>query len=97
VSQDPWREFEGEGWKRAVDVRDLMQQNYKPYPGDGSFLAGPSARTKGIWAKLGELFKEERKKGVLDVSRIPSTIMAHVRDTSTKRTNSSWGCRRRLR
>ena len=36
-----------------------------------------TARTKGIWKKLTDLFVEERKKGVLDVSQVPSTITAH--------------------
>ena len=35
-----------------------------------------SGRT-AIWKKLTDLFVEERKKGVLDVSQIPSSITAH--------------------
>src|SRR6185437_3406750 len=31
-----------------------------------------------LWAKLQEMFVEERKKGVLDVSQIPSSITAHA-------------------
>ena len=42
-----------------------------------AFLAGPTERTKALWAKLEALFVEERKKGVLDVSQIPSSITAH--------------------
>ena len=38
--------------------------------------ARPSGRS-GIWKKLTDLFVEERKKGVLDVSQIPSSITAH--------------------
>src|SRR6185436_14930763 len=34
-------------------------------------------RTKKIWDQLTQLFVEERKKGVLDVSQIPSSITAH--------------------
>ena len=37
----------------------------------------PRAR-QTIWKKLNELFVEERKKGVLDVSQIPSSITAHA-------------------
>ena len=37
----------------------------------------PSAH-KGLWNRLNELFVEERKKGVLDVSQIPSSITAHA-------------------
>ena len=36
----------------------------------------PSGRS-AIWKKLTDLFVEERKKGVLDVSQIPSSITAH--------------------
>ena len=38
--------------------------------------ARPSGRS-AIWKKLTDLFVEERKKGVLDVSQIPSSITAH--------------------
>ena len=48
-----------------------------PISGTRSFLAGPTKRTLGIWKKLTDLFVEERKKGVLDVSQIPSSITAH--------------------
>ena len=40
--------------------------------------AGRPTRTQKIWKKLNELFVEERKKGVLDVSQIPSSITAHA-------------------
>ena len=65
-------------WQSEINVRDFIQQNYAPYDGDASFLAGPTERTKGIWKKLTKLFVEERKKGVLDVSQIPSSITAHA-------------------
>src|SRR4051794_4835616 len=64
-------------WTKDINVRDFIQQNYEPYYGDESFLAGPTERTLGIWKKLSEMFVEERKKGVLDVSQIPSSIVAH--------------------
>jgi formate C-acetyltransferase len=64
-------------WTKEIDVRDFIQENYTPYYGDGTFLAGPTERTTEIWARLQALFVEERKKGVLDVSQIPSSITAH--------------------
>src|SRR6187402_310039 len=64
-------------WTKEINVRNFIQNNYEPYYGDESFLAGPTKRTLGIWKKLTDLFVEERKKGVLDVSQIPSTITAH--------------------
>jgi formate C-acetyltransferase len=64
-------------WTKEINVRNFIVNNYTPYYGDESFLAGPTKRTLGIWKKLTDLFVEERKKGVLDVSQIPSSITAH--------------------
>ena len=74
----PWRGFCGGLWQKEIDVRDFIQQNYTPYEGDEAFLKGATARTRGIWEKLQKLFIEERRKGVLDVSQIPSSITAHA-------------------
>src|SRR5687767_1919353 len=73
-----WKGFNVGLWQNRIDVRDFIQQNYQPYPADGSFLAPPTERTKKIWARLNELFLEERRKGVLDISQIPSSITAHA-------------------
>jgi formate C-acetyltransferase len=64
-------------WTKEINVRDFIQQNLTSYYGEATFLAGPTARTTAIWAKLQALFVEERKTSVLDVSQIPSTITAH--------------------
>ena len=74
----PWRGFRSGLWQKDIDVRDFIQQNYEPYHGDESFLAPATERTKAMWARLEALFLEERKKGVLDVSQIPSSITAHA-------------------
>jgi len=70
-------EFKSGLWTKEINVRNFLLHNYTPYYGDGSFLTGPTKRTLGIWTKLTDMFVEERKKGVLDVSQIPSTITAH--------------------
>ena len=67
----PWAGFRTGLWQKEINVRDFIQQNYEPYDGDASFLAGATRRTQGIWDALNTLFVEERKKGVLDVSQIP--------------------------
>ena len=72
-----WEGFNSGLWQKEINVRDFIQQNYTPYEGDASFLAPATERTKKIWDKLNELFIEERKKGVLDVSQIPASITAH--------------------
>src|SRR5688572_6948603 len=74
---DPWQGFRSGLWQREINVRAFIQLNYEPYDGDHSFLAPATARTLKIWDTLKQLFLEERKKGVLDVSQIPSSITAH--------------------
>ncbi len=74
----PWRGFKTGLWQTQIDVRDFIQQNYTPYEGDETFLAAATERTEKIWDRMQELFVEERKKGVLDVSQIPSSITAHA-------------------
>ncbi len=76
-ARSPWHGFETGLWTNEINVRDFIQQNYEPYFGDESFLAAATPRTLKIWNRLQELFVEERKKGVLDVSQIPSSITAH--------------------
>jgi len=73
----PWQSFNTGLWQTQINVRDFIQQNYEPYEGDDAFLAGATARTTNLWNRLNELFVEERKKGVLDISLIPSSITAH--------------------
>jgi formate C-acetyltransferase len=73
-----WAGFTAGLWQKEINVRDFIQQNYEPYYGDASFLAGATARTQKIWKRLNDLFVEERKKSVLDISQIPSSITAHA-------------------
>jgi formate C-acetyltransferase len=77
-TKEAWRGFKPGLWQRDINVRWFLQQNYTPYEGDHSFLAPATARTQGIWKKLSDMFPEERKKGVLDISLIPSSITAHA-------------------
>jgi formate C-acetyltransferase len=78
VQADPWRNFAAGDWQTRVDVRQFIQRNYQPYAGDASFLAAATERTQALWAALGELLKQERAKGVLDVSADRATsITAH--------------------
>src|SRR6516162_1956336 len=78
TGKSPWQGFRGGLWQKEVNVRDFIQQNCSPYEGDGAFLKGATARTKRILEKLQALFVEERRKGVLDVSQVPSSITAHA-------------------
>ena len=61
--KEAWRGFKGTHWLDDIDVRDFIQNNYTPYDGDESFLAGPTDATNKLWDKLQQLQKEEREKG----------------------------------
>lgn len=71
-----WRNFKGTDWQDRLDVKLFIHQNYTPYEGDASFLAGATQRTKDLNAKYDALRAEELKKGgVLDVdTKTVSTI-----------------------
>jgi len=73
-----WRGFKPGSWQTRVNVRDFIQRNYTPYEGDAKFLQGPTQRTRSIWQTLQPLLAKEREKGVLDVSQVPSGILAHA-------------------
>ena len=74
-----WRGFKGTHWLGDVNVRDFIQNNYTPYDGDASFLAGPTEATDKLWGALQELQKQERAKGgVLDMeTEVVSGITAY--------------------
>ena len=46
---DQWEGFSGRLWREEVNVRDFIQNNYTPYEGDESFLAGPTEATDKLW------------------------------------------------
>ena len=77
--REEWASFKEGIWEKEINVRDFIQKNYTPYDGDDSFLAGPTERTKELWAQVMELSKQEREKGgVLDMdTKIISTITSH--------------------
>ena len=76
---DPWRSTSDGYWRTEIDVREFIQQNYKPYEGDESFLAPPSETTQVLWKQvMGLIDAERRKEGTLDVDAdTVSTIISH--------------------
>ena len=77
--KEQWQGFKGSKWQDEVDVRDFIQNNYKPYDGDESFLEDPTESTNTLWEKLQKLQKEERAKGgVLDMeTEVVSSLTAY--------------------
>ncbi len=76
---EQWSSFEGRLWKEEVNVRDFIQKNYTEYLGNEDFLEGTTEATDKLWAKVSELYKEQRAKGgVLDMdTEIVSSITSH--------------------
>ncbi|MBQ7046874.1 MAG: formate C-acetyltransferase [Oscillospiraceae bacterium] len=63
-----WNGFKRGLWQDEINVRDFIQNNYKEYTGDDSFLAGPTERTSELMKKIEALFALERQfGGVLDI------------------------------
>ena len=65
--RNEWKNFKGDVWKTTIDVEKFIEDNYKEYRDDSSFLCGPTDKTKKVWGKCEELLKEELKKRVLDI------------------------------
>ena len=63
-----WNGFKAGVWQDEINVRDFIQQNYKEYTGDESFLASATERTNDMMKKVNSLFALERQYGgVLDI------------------------------
>ncbi len=76
---DNWSNFKGSLWKTEINVRDFIQENYTPYQGDESFLAGPTKATDSLWKKVLKYLELERERGgVYDVdTKVTSSITSH--------------------
>ena len=77
--REEWNGFKGGDWENAINVRDFIQQNYTPYDGDDSFLAGATKETLELWEQVSDLKQQELANGgVLDMDTdIISTITSH--------------------
>lgn len=72
---ESWKGFKGDVWRNEINVRDFIMHNYTPYVGDDSFLVSSTERTRKVWDKLTEMFKEEQAKGVYDAeTKYPQEI-----------------------
>lgn len=65
--KEQWKGFRGGNWCNRIDVKDFIQNNYKSYEGDKSFLEGKTKKTDKVWSKCSSLLEEELKKHVLDI------------------------------
>ena len=59
MTHNNWTGFVGGVWQDEINVRDFIQNNYKEYTGDHTFLAGSTERTDKLMGKVQELFAKE--------------------------------------
>jgi len=77
---EQWKSFKKGSWQDEINVRDFIQNNYKPYEGDDSFLSDATTKTKKLWEEVLVLYEKERnsKGSVLDIdTKTVSTVSAH--------------------
>ncbi len=74
-----WEGFKAGEWQSCVNVRDFIQNNYTPYEGDESFLAGATPATTALWNRVLEGIKiENRTHAPVDFDTdLASTITSH--------------------
>lgn len=78
-NETAWKGFKGSDWKKEVNTRSFIQQNYTEYRGDDSFLQPAAPSTDKLWTKLQELFEvQHQQNGVYDMdNNIPATLTSH--------------------
>lgn len=76
---DAWLNFAGDEWKRQINVRDFIQQNYTPYEGDETFLANATSATTALWEKVMDGIRTENATHApVDFdTNVATTITAH--------------------
>ncbi len=64
---DEYKEFKGDIWKKEINVKQFILDNYTEYKGDESFLSPITEKTKRLNNKYMQMSKVEIKKGIYDV------------------------------
>ncbi len=62
-----WNEFQGEKWRKKVDVEDFIINNYQEYVGNEKFLTKSSKKTSKLWSRCQKLLEKEAITKVLDI------------------------------
>ncbi|MGL4725399.1 MAG: formate C-acetyltransferase [Scandinavium sp.] len=77
---DAWQGFSGADWKREINVRDFIQNNYTPYEGDETFLANATPATTALWQRVMEGIQvENATHAPVDFdTHVATTITAHA-------------------
>ncbi|MEM6452936.1 MAG: pyruvate formate lyase family protein, partial [Cyanobacteria bacterium P01_D01_bin.105] len=78
AAKTAWEGFTPGSWTETIAVRDFIQQNYRSYEGDRTFLADATPRTQQLWAQISVLMQQEREQDILGAdTKVPAGITAH--------------------
>ncbi len=79
MKHENWNGFNAGVWQDEINVRDFIQNNYREYTGEPSFLAGATPRTAALMKKVQNLFViEQQSGGVLDIDTdVASSLTAY--------------------
>ena len=67
TNKEAWSGFKPGAWQTSIDVRDFIQQNYRPYEGDESFLSESNAQTQELWDEVDHLIRAEVSSNTIKV------------------------------
>lgn len=62
-----WNGFQGETWKKKINVEDFIINNYQEYTGNEKFLVKSSKKTAKVWSRCQKLLEKETITKVLDI------------------------------
>ena len=62
-----WNGFEGETWKKKINVEDFIINNYQEYCETEKFLVRSSKKTVKLWSRCQKLLEKEAVTKVLDI------------------------------
>ena len=62
-----WEKFNGERWKKIIDVDDFILSNYQEYVGNSEFLKGVSKKTSRLCSRFEKLTDKEVSTGIYDI------------------------------
>jgi pyruvate-formate lyase len=86
VFEKAWEGFKGTDWKDRASISRFVQDNYTPYDGDESFLAGPTERSLHI-KKVVEETKRITKKHVFQWIHVLHLLLISQQVILTRKMN----------
>ena len=91
IFEQAWDGFKGTNWRDKASVTRFVQENYKPYDGDESFLAGPTERTLKVKKIIEDTKNHYEEVGFFVSSIIFFTLSVRSVGPARKLSSPSYG------